>query len=420
MVTMLTKLFAEFFKRDQLLSWARETGAVIRLRDIHPQDFCTALVGCAIGDEERSIASARRLFFTISGRMPEESSFFDRFTKPMCSLMQRIFQRALDGVTSEQREVLAQALGGTGIVNILATDASQVMLPKAASGVLPSTSDAHGGFKLTATLSLLFQQIQSITITDARTHDRKALRLERWLHGLLYVFDRGYCDYRLFDTIARRKGFFLTRLKKKAAPTITAIRSGLGQAHVGARWSQNLPFRGVVDLDATFRFRGGTRTLRIIRVTVEQDLRNGHSQPVDVWLVTNLSTAMFSAEQIATLYRMRWAIEILFRALKTVGRLDQLRSQSLPVIQIFIFASLIGALLSQEICALMRRARPQVEPSFQRVMMLVLANLPGLVAAVAARRSRRVFEHFEVALWREGKNPNPGRPYCVSRYAAEL
>lgn len=255
MVTMLTKLFAEFFKRDQLLAWARELGAVVRLRDIHPQDFCTALVGCAIGDDERSIASARRLFFKISGHMPEESSFFDRFTKPMCSLLQRLFQRALDGMTFEQRDVLARAIGGTGIVDVLATDATQVMLPKAASGVLPSTNDAHGGFKLTATLSLLFQHIQSIAVTDARTHDRKALKLGRWLHGLLYVLDRGYCDYRLFDTIARRGGFFLTRLKKSAVPTITAIRSGLGQTHVGSRRSLDLPFRGVVDLDAEFRFR---------------------------------------------------------------------------------------------------------------------------------------------------------------------
>jgi putative transposase len=420
MVTTLMKLFAAFFDRDLLLTWARELGAVVRLRDIHPQDFCAALVGCAIGDEERSIASARRLYFQFSGKMPEESSFFDRFSEEMSALLQRFFRRALDKASSEQRGALARALGGTGIVDILAADATQVMLPRAAADVLPSTSDAHGGFKLTAILSLMFRHIQGVALTDARAHDRQALKLRRWLHGQLYLFDRGYSDYRLFDSIARRGGFFVTRLKKTASPTITSIRSGLGQAHVGSRFDLDLPFRCAVDLDAKFRFRGGTRILRVVRVTVEQDLRNGVSQLVDVWLVTNLSPALFNAQQIATLYRMRWSIEILFRALKTVGRLDQLRSSILPVIQSFIFATLIGALLSQEICAQMRRARPGVEPSDQRVMMLVLANLPRLIAVLGSRSARRTFEHFVLALWREGVNPNPGRPYVVTRYAREL
>jgi hypothetical protein len=352
--------------------------------------------------------------------MPEESSFYDRFTKGMLSLLQRLFNYALERCSSEQRLALAKALGGTGIVDILAADATQVALPVAAADVLPSTNEMHGGFKLTATLSLLFQHIDRIAITDARVHDRKAIKFGRWLHGLLFLFDRGYSDYRLFDTIARRGGFFVTRLKKSATPVIAAIRSGLGQAHLGQKLALGLPFRDVVDLDAEFWFRGGKRVLRIIRVTVERDLRNGHTELVDIWLVTNLSHTLFTAAQVATLYRMRWEVEILFRTLKTVGRLDQLRSASLPVIQSFIFATLIGMLLSQEICAQMRRSRPAVEPSPQRVLALVLANLPRLVTALTAPNCADLFKQFEIALWREGTNPNPGRPYVVTRYAREL
>ena len=420
MLNTLMELFASFFDRQQLLAWARDVRAVIRLRDIHPQDFCAALIGCAIGDEERSIASARRLYFCITGNIPEESSFYERFTDRMSALLQRLFQRALDLTSAEHRAELARALGGTGIVDILAADATQVMLPRAAAAVLPSTSDLHGGFKLTAILSLMFQHIQSVALTSARVHDRQALRLGRWLHGKLFLLDRGYSDYRLFDDICRRGGCFVTRLKKSASPAITAIRSGLGQAHAGARFDLDLPFRGVVDLDARFRFRGGARVLRIIRLRVERDLRNGSRQLVDVWLVTNLSPDVFSAKQVATLYRMRWSIEILFRALKSVGRLDQLRSSTIPVIRCFIFATLIGALLSQEICAQMRRARPDVEPSEQRVLMLVLAELPSLVAAAGTRGARWRYERFVRALWREGTNPNPGRPYVVTRCALEL
>jgi len=421
MTTTLIELFKSTFGRASILAWARSCGAVSRLRQIHPQDFVIALVSCALGDETRSIATARRLFDRIAGFMPEESSFYDRFNGPMADLLRHLFHTALDACSLVRREALAKMLGGTGILDVLAVDASQVSLPAAAIEVLPSTSADHGGFKLTAVLSLLFQKIERVSVTDARTHDRKAFKLARWLHGQLLLLDRGYSDHRLFKTIADRGGFFLTRLKESSMPVVTAIRRGLGQAHVGKALSVDLPYRGVVDLDARFRLRkGGTAVFRVIRVTVEHDTRDGYVELVDIWLVTNLSPDVFAADQAATIYRMRWEVEILFRALKSVGRLDQLRSSSLPVIRTFIYAALLGIVLAQDISAHMRRAHPTIEPSLYRVMTLLLGYLPTIVAAVGTRHLKDVMLAFEAALWTEGANPNPGRPYAVSRYAVEV
>lgn len=421
MTTTLIELFKSTFHRGAILDWARESGAVHRLRLIHPQDFVLALVGCALGDEERSIATARRLFDRIVGFMPEESSFYDRFTVEMARLLRRLFLHALDVCSLERREALAKMLGGTGILDVLAIDASQVSLPASAAEVLPSTSDQHGGFKLTTTLSLLFQKIQRVDVTDARTHDHKALKLPRWLHGQLLLLDRGYSGHHLFKKIEDRGGFFLTRLKESSVPVITAIRSGLGKVHIGKKLIGELPYRGIVDLDARFRVRGGgTKVFRVIRVVVEQDTRDGYVQDVDIWFVTNLSPTDFSAEQVATIYRMRWEVEILFRALKSVGRLDQLRSASLPVIHAFLYASLLGVVLAQDISAHMRRLRPDKEPSLYRVTTLLLGYLPKIIASLGTRYLREILIAFEAALWREGTNPNPGRPYMVERYAREV
>jgi IS4 transposase len=421
MTTTLIELFKSIFDREMVLAWARDCGAVVRLRLIHPQDFALALVGCAMGDEERSVATARRLFDRIAGFMPEESSFYDRFTPPMAELLRQLFLRALESCSLERREALSKMLGGTGILDVLAIDASQVSLPASATEVLPSTHEAHGGFKLTATLSLLFQKLERVDLTDARTHDRKALKLARWLHGQLLLIDRGYSDHYLFGDIADRNGFFLSRLKESSVPTITAIRTGLGQQHVGEKLTGDLPYRGVVDVDARFSVRGGgTRVFRVIRVVVEQDTRDGYVQDVDIWLVTNLTPADFTAEQIATIYRMRWEVEILFRALKSVGRLDQLHSAKLPVIHAFLYASLLAVILAQDISAHMRRLRPGKEPSLYRVMTLLLGYLPQILAKLGTRYLRQTLIAFEAALWREGTNPNPGRPYAVEKYAMEV
>ncbi len=98
MFTTLRQMFANTFKSTDILQWAREVGAVIRLRDIHPADLCLAITHCAMGDETRSIATARRAFFTITGYMPEESSFYDRFTEGSVALMKRMFETVLAAV----------------------------------------------------------------------------------------------------------------------------------------------------------------------------------------------------------------------------------------------------------------------------------------------------------------------------------
>lgn len=421
MTNTLVDLFKSIFNPGTVLAWARECGAVQRLREIHPHDFAITLVSCALGDEERSIATARRLFDRLTGFMPEESSFYDRFTDEMAELLKRLFHNALASCSIERRQALAKMLRGTGIFNVSAFDGCQVSLPAEAAEDLPSTNDDHGGFKLTATVSLLFQCIERVTVTDARTHDRKALKLPRCLHGQLLLFDRGYSDHRLFKTIADRGGAFLTPLKESSVPVITAIRRGLGQTHIGEQLTGYLPYRGIVDLDARFRLRkGGTVDFRVVRITIEQDTRDGFIQEVDIWLVTNLGEDVFTADQIATIYRMRWEVEILFRILKTVGRLDQLRTANVAVIRTFIYATLLGAVLAQDIAALMRRARPDAEPSLQRVTMLVLGYLPLIAGAAGTRRLPEVVRAFEAALWREGVNPNPGRPYAVTRYAIEV
>jgi putative transposase len=417
----MNEMFASIFQHDDVLQWARETGALERLREIHPADMCLALASCAMGDETRSIATARRSFFTLTGYMPEESSFYKRFNEGSVLLMKGLFERALAAGTLEQRKVFAAALEGSGIIDVEAIDGSQITLPASAADKFPSTNEGHGGVKLTAALSVLFQTINDITLTDARTHDRKALRLPRWMHGLLCLLDRGYTDHRLWATIEDRKGFFLMPLKSSVMPRISAIRSGVGKGNVGKELSGELRYFGTVDVDAEFTVRKrGRRTFRVVRLPVERNLPGGRVEIVYLWFVTNLPPELFSPEQLATIYRFRWEVEQLFRTLKMVGRLDHLRSANPHVIHTFIYATLLGMVLSHNLCALMRRKKPGCEPSPYRVTSLLLMYLPSIIAVIGTKKLKPTLKAFERALWRECVNPNPGRPYRSTIYAEEI
>ena len=66
MHTTLRQMFTNTFNKGGVLQKAREVGALQRLREIHPADLCLAITDCAIGDETRSIATARRAFFSMT------------------------------------------------------------------------------------------------------------------------------------------------------------------------------------------------------------------------------------------------------------------------------------------------------------------------------------------------------------------
>ena len=422
MISILSAMFAAVFDRGELLAKARELGVLQRLREIHPADVARALVECALGDEKRSIATARRHYGRISGFVPEESAFYGRFNAGLAALMKHLFSRALESCTKVQRECLARVLGGAGLTDLLAVDASQCALPKSAAANFPSTDRTRGGLKLTALLSVLHQTLRKVVVTDARMHDRRALQLPAQIEGSLILMDRGYCDRKLFATIEQGGGFFLTRLKTSHRPTITHIRAGLGQQYLGQPVTPHLPYGDEADLDAEFVMPGGERrTYRVVRLVIAPSGRKGSSEaPVELLFVTNLTVDQFSPDQLATLYRLRWEVERLFLVLKTVGRMDQLRSANPHVIEAFLYATLLGLVLATQVCAAMRQLRPTLEPSLQRVTVLLLGYLPRIIEAIGSRAHHRALREFERALWREGVNPNPGRPYTASTYGTEL
>jgi hypothetical protein len=409
---MLTTLFSTVFDRDVLLRRARELRAVERVRALHPADVLLALIRSAVGDEHPSVATARRQLHAATGYMPEESSFYERITPGLGDLGWDVFLHALARATRVQRRQVAKALG-LRVRDVRAIDASVVTLPQRASPFLPSTDSKYGGFKITATLSLLEDLLISVHVTDARQHDRKVLVLSPVVKGVLHLMDRGYSDHRLFTEIADGGGYFIIRLKSCSQPQIETIRDGMAKMHLGKPLLRELPVWGVVDLDARFTIRGTqTRTFRVVGIPV---VKNKAGEPDWIWLVTHLPTSV-AAKTIGTFYRLRWCIESLFRALKGIGRLDEIQSANPAIIKSFIAATLIGLVLSQSICALMRAERPRCDPSLLRVFALLLANLGRLAAAFGTPAFAQEVDRFTTALWREGVNPNPGRPYARERH----
>ena len=102
--------------------------------------------------------------------------------------------------------------------------------------------------------------------------------------------------------------------------------------------------------------------------------------------VTNLPADEVDAEQIGKLYGARWAIELLFRELKSCYRLDRLPSRKAPVIEALLYAAIITLIVSHALLAALRewgRLEHRTIP-LERWARLVLSAAPELLTIALA------------------------------------
>jgi len=64
-----------------------------------------------------------------------------------------------------------------------------------------------------------------------------------------------------------------------------------------------------------------------------------------VFVLTNLPAEQWTAQDILSIYRFRWQIELAIKRLKSLLHIDQIRSQSSELTQVYILAKLLAALM---------------------------------------------------------------------------
>ncbi|HHT9837895.1 IS4 family transposase [Legionella pneumophila serogroup 1] len=148
---------------------------------------------------------------------------------------------------------------------------------------------------------------------------------------IIYVFDKGYCDYDWWWSIHQKKAFFVSRLKVNAAISIEQK----------FETNENSPILE----DGLFRFsnpkpRGGKKNLYTSlarRISVQREDKD------PLILVTNLLDE--PAEMIAQLYKSRWEIELFFKWIKQRLKIKKFLGKSENAVKIQLITAIIAYLL---------------------------------------------------------------------------
>jgi IS4 transposase len=184
-----------------------------------------------------------------------------------------------------------------------------------------------------------------VEITDANINDIEIGRTVPIGAGCTYVFDKGYCRYDWWAAIDAAGAHFVTRMKSRARFRAQRRRA-VGQAR-GEGFT-------ILD-DAEVRLVGKNRARLAIPMRRIRVRRDDGSK---LTLLTN--DLERSAVQIASLYRTRWQIELLFRWIKQHLRIRSFLGRNPNAIRLQLLAAMIAYLLLRIAARQSRRDIPAI------------------------------------------------------------
>jgi putative transposase len=157
------------------------------------------------------------------------------------------------------------------------------------------------GMKLHVVYDPLGDVPSCVEVTPANVNDVEIGREVPIKAGTTYVFDKGYCRFDWWQKINDSKAFFVTRPKTRIR--LRAVR------HRTVRKRKGDGFKIIADDEVKLTSKGNSRLpipLRRIKLRREKG-------GVITLLTNDLAR---TAVEIATLYKSRWQIELLFRWIK--------------------------------------------------------------------------------------------------------
>jgi len=232
-------------------------------------------------------------------------------------------------------------------------DATVVRSP----GQVASDYRVHVGVQLAP---LRLQSVEVTTLKGGEHLDRHS-----FTSGEIVVADRGYAHAAGIASVLGAKADVVVRMHWRNLPLysvrdsrldVLALLQTLGKAEFG-------------DWAVTVRHQGNRHPLRLIAVKKtaqaaahEQKRLKRHAQKhglnIDArsleaaryfYVLTSLDQEEYSAAAVLELYRMRWQIELVFKRLKSLLHLDDLRAKDEALAQTYIFSKLLGALIVEEL-----------------------------------------------------------------------
>ncbi len=173
------------------------------------------------------------------------------------------------------------------------------------------------------------------TVTTGNDSETEQLRATLQAKRL-YVIDRGYAEYQLFQDIIDARSDFIGRIRDNAVWTVVEERPLTAETRAAGVRSDRLVWLGGPQSGSAFK-----QTLRVVEVDTGKTDAQGRP---DLLLLAT-SRLDLAAELVALGYRYRWTVELFFRWLKCILGCRHLLANSRDGVTIQVYLAIIASLL---------------------------------------------------------------------------
>jgi hypothetical protein len=194
----------------------------------------------------------------------------------------------------------------------------------------PENGRKKGGIKVHTVINVDETVPKMVWFTEAAKNDHILLEKLKLDANTIYVFDKGYNDYKAFKLFSEKQTGFVTRIKDNAVyETIATTQIG-EEIHSGVIEDQ------IIEVTVKDQFGESKLKLRKIRF-YDRVLKRKFE------FITNLFE--MRPDLVAAIYKLRWQIELLFKQLKQNFPLKYFLGDNENAIKIQIYCALIANLL---------------------------------------------------------------------------
>lgn len=208
-------------------------------------------------------------------------------------------------------------------------------------GRKPKNGKRKGGIKVHTVINVDETVPKLVWFTHAATHDHVLLNKLRMDSNTIYVFDKGYNDYKAFQRFCNNDTGFVTRIKDNAVFESVEKLVIDEQIHSGVKEDEIITLN-VKDGDNTSKLK--LRKILFYDRVLKREFE----------FLTNLFD--MRADLVAAIYKLRWQIELLFKQLKHNFPLKYFLGDNENAIKIQIYCTLIANLLMTVIQKKLKRS----------------------------------------------------------------
>ena len=296
-------------------------------------------------------------------KAPARSTLSDANTKRSYLVFATIYEELLRQYHSF---ISDSRLKGLSIRNLRIIDSTTIQLfSEILRGVGRNPNDGgkkKGGLKVHALMDAFSGVTEFVRMTEAREHDRKFLYHLNVAPNSWLVFDKAYTVYQQFLKWTTQKVWFVTRMKDNADYHVTKVLlDKTKKKNASGVLKEQYITVGVKQAGKE------TRRLKLRRITYKT--KEGK---VYVFITNNFT---LPASQIATIYKNRWMIELLFKQIKQNFPLRYFWGNSSNAIKTQVYCVLIAQLLMVVI-----RKKAATKKSFANMITVIRLHLMSYVA----------------------------------------